>query len=255
MKGTLVVLMLLSYATIAQKTNYLITSKADTLFGEMRILSYDKIDRVQLEVGKKKETFTALQLLSINKDGQEYKPFQYDNRITLMKVLKHGYLSLYAFRLPNQNGYDGRMLVKLDGTSMEVPNLAFKKLVSNYLEDCESVSSLIKNGELGKKEIDKIIDDYNTCIATKDANPVVVETAPTPAATEVTQSIESLIKKVEDEEFSSKKDALDLLRDIQTKVAKNETIPNYLTEGLKSYLSSVPTLTDDLNKLLDLLKK
>jgi hypothetical protein len=252
MKGTLVVLMLLSYAATAQKTNYLINSKADTLYGEMRILTYDNIDRVQIEVGKKKETFTALQLLSINKDGQEYKPLQYDNRIVLMKVLKQGYLSMYAFRLPNQNSYDGRMLAKLDGTSMEVPNLAFKKNVSKYLEDCESVSSLIKNGELGKKEINKIIDDYNTCVSIKPNT--VVET-PAPVVNEVTQAIESLIVKVEAEEFSSKKDALDLLRDIQTKVGKNETIPNYLTEGLKSYLSRVPTLTDDLNALLELLKK
>ncbi len=253
MKSTLVVLMLLSYAATAQKTNYLINSKADTLFGELRILSYDNIDRVQIEVGKKKETFTALQLLSINKDGQEYKPQQYDNRISLMKVLKQGYLSMYAFRLPNQTGYDGRMLAKLDGTSMEVPNLGFKKIISKYLEDCESVSALIKEGELGKKEIDKIIDDYNTCVATKPSSTVVA--TPTPVVNEVTQAIESLIVKVETEEFSSKKDALDLLRDIQTKVGKNETIPNYLTEGLKSYLSSVPSLTDDLDALLDLLKK
>ncbi len=253
MKGTLVVLMLFSYAATAQKTNYLINSKADTLSGKLRILSYDQIDRVQLQVGKKKEMYTALQVLSIHMDGQEYKPMKYDSKIVLMKVLKQGYLSLYAFRLPNQNSYDGRMLVKLDGTSMEVPNLAFKKIMSKYLEDCEPVSSLIKNDELGKKEIDKIIDDYNTCVATKSST-VATETPP-PVVNEVTQSIESLIKKAEAEEFPSKKDALDLLLDIQTKVGKNETIPNYLTEGLKSYLSSVPALSDDLNKLLELLKK
>jgi len=64
-----------------------------------------------------------------------------------------------------------------------------------------------------------------------------------------------LMKKIDAEEFPSKKDALDLLRDIQGKVSKNESVPNYLTEGLKSYVSSVPALTEDLNKLLGLLQK
>ncbi len=254
MKRILVMLMLISYSTIAQKTNYLITSKADTLFGELRILSYDQLDRVQLEVNKKKEMFTALQLLSINKDGQEYKPLQYDTKIMLMKVLKRGYLSMYAFRLPNQNSYDGRLLTKLDGSSMEVPNLGFKKILSGYLEDCESVSAQIKGGELSRKEIDKIIDDYNECIETNNSTPIISESVPA-MNSEVALAIESLVKKVEAEDFSAKKDALDLLRDIQSKVGKNETIPNYLSEGLKSYLSSVPALSDDLEKLVALLKK
>ncbi|MBL7873646.1 MAG: hypothetical protein JNM78_18655 [Cyclobacteriaceae bacterium] len=254
MVRTVVVLMLLSYTAIAQKTNYLVTSKADTLYGEMRILSYDQLDRVQLEVGKKKEMFTALQVLSINIDGQEYKPLRYDNKIVLMKVLKQGYLSIYSFRLPNQHGYDGRLLTKLDGTSIEVPNLGFKKILSNYLEDCESVSSLILSGDLKRNDMDKILEDYNLCVASRFSKSSVSETVP-PVANEITQSIESLIKKVEAEEFSSKKDALDLLRDIQAKVGKNETVPNYLSEGLKSYLKSMPAFSDDLEKLIGLLKK
>jgi hypothetical protein len=250
---SIAILILFSYNAIAQ-TDYLVTSRADTLVGEIRILSYDHMDRVQIQIDKKKEMFTALQVLSVNMDGQQYKPLQYDTKIVLMKVLKQGYLSLYAFRLPNQNGYDGRLLTKMDGTSIEVPNLGFKKILSNYLEDCESVSSLIKSGELTKKEVDKIIDDYNTCVDHKKSSAPISET-PALVINEVTQSIEDLIKKAEAEEFSSKKDALDLLRDIKTKVGKNETIPNYLTEGLKSYLSNIPSLSNDLEKLLTLLKK
>jgi hypothetical protein len=246
-------LMLFSFNALAQ-TDYLITSKADTLYGDLRILTYDQIDRVQIEIGKKKEMLTALQVLSLYKDGQVYKPIKYDTKIVFMKALKQGYLSMFAFRLPNQSSYDGRLLTKMDGTSMEVPNLGFKKILSSYLEDCESVSTRVKEGELSRKEIDKIIEDFNACVDSKNTTASIPD-VPTPVVNEVTQSIESLIKKVEAEDFVSKKDALDLLRDIQTKVAKNETIPNYLSEGLKSYLSSVPLLAEDLEKLLALLKK
>lgn len=254
MVRTLIILSLFSYRAVAQ-TDYLITSKADTLSGEIRILSYDQLDRVQIQVGTKKEIFTALQVLSVNKDGQEYKPLQYERKIVLMKVMKQGYLSLYAFRLPNQTSYDGRLLTKLDGTSMEVPNLAFKKILGAYLEDCETVSTQIKNGDFSRRDLEKIIDDYNECLGNKRSASPVIET-PTPViVNDATQAIASLITKVEAEDFSSKKDALDLLHDIQTKVGKNETIPNYLSEGLKSYLSVVPALSEDLEKLLALLKK
>jgi hypothetical protein len=255
MLRTFLAFMLLSCSAVAQ-TNYLITSKADTLYGKIRILSYDLIDRVQIETSGKKEMFTALQVLKVEIDSQVYRPIQYDRKVMLMKLLKPGYLSLYAFRLPEKNLYDGRFLVRLDGTSIEVPNIGFKRILGTFLEDCEPIATKIKKGDLVKKELDKIIDEYNLCVndvKNKVESPVVAE--PIVVQNEKTIAIDALIKKVEAEDFSTKKDALDLLRDIQIKAGKNETIPNYLSEGLKSYLSSVPSLTEDLEKLLELLKK
>lgn len=251
MVRTLAALMLITLSANAQ-TNYVITSKADTVYGKVRILSYDQLDRVQVEAGKKKEIFTALQVLSVSIDSQVYKPMQYEKKIVLMKQLKSGYLSLYAFRMENQSGYDGRFLVKLDGSALELPNITFKKSMEKFLEDCKSTAAKIKSGELAKKDIEKIIDDYNDCMQNQRTitPPPVVETG-----NETLQTIESLLKKIDAEEFPSKKDTLDLLRDIQGKVSKNESVPNYLTEGLKSYLSNVPSLTEDLNKLLGLLQK
>lgn len=248
MLKTLAALMLFAICTNAQ-TNYLITSKADTLYGKVRILTYDLTDRVQIETGKKKETFTALQVLSVSIDSQLYKPVKYENKILLMKLLKSGYLSLYAFQLENQTRYDGRFLLKLDLTGTELPNLSFKKFMENFLKDCETVAAKIKGGELTKKDLNQIIDEYNTCMKNQVTTPPVVE------GNETLMAIESMIKKIEAEEFPSKKDALDLLRDIQGKVSKKESVPNYLTEGLKSYLSNVASLTDDLNKLIALLQK
>jgi hypothetical protein len=53
------VFFLTSYFAVAQ-ANYVVTLKADTLRGDVRILSYDNIDRVQVAKDGKKESFTAL---------------------------------------------------------------------------------------------------------------------------------------------------------------------------------------------------
>lgn len=245
-----VAFLLLSVATQAQN-DFVVTSKLDTIFGKPRILSYDLIDRVQIEVNKKKESFTALQVYSVTIDSQVYKPIQYENKIYLMKLVKSGYLSLYAFRLENQTTYDGRFMTKLDGTSIEVPNLSFKKFMVNFLNDCSTIVSKIKSGDLSKKELDKIIDEYNECITNLNKEKVI----PSSEVNEKSVAITKLIGKIEAEDFTSKKDALDLLKDIQSKVNNNEPVPNYLTDGLKGYLAGTPALTDDLNALLSLLQK
>lgn len=252
MLRTLLLLMMVPFAAIAQ-TDYVITTKADTLRGEVRLLSYDNLDRIQINTGKKKELLTALQVLSVYYEGDFYKPVQYDKRIILMKQLKTGYLSLYAFRLPNQNTYDGRYLYRLDGKHLEVPNLSFRKIVSSYLEDCAAVSDKIKEGELGKKELNQILDEYNTCIAT--AKPSISEPSPQPVLNELVLAVQRLKQNLAGQEFTNKKDALDLVTDLEQKAARNEAIPNYLLEGLKSYLAPLTSAQPDLEKVLQLLKK
>ncbi len=234
----------------------MVTTKGDTVRGELRTTAYGNIDRVQVIVDNKKMFFTAMQVLAVHESGSVYKPAQYQNTVQLMKVLKSGYLSLYAFRVGNQTSLDGRLLIKLDGTSIEVPNLTFKKSLATFLEDCPTISEKVKDGELAKKDLDLIIDQYNSCLDVKtqnrrlEASGIVEKTE-----NEKTIALESLRKKVEAIEFKSKKDASDLITDIQAKLSKNEIIPNYLSEGLKSYLTDQPSLQEDLEKLLELLKK
>jgi len=252
MLRTLLLLLVLPVAAIAQ-TDYVITTKADTLRGEIRLLTYDNIDRIQINIGKKKEMLTALQVLSVYHEEKVYKPVQYEKRVILMQLIKTGYLSLYAFRLPNQTTYDGRYLYRLDGKHLEVPNLAFKKMMAAYLENCTDISDKIKSGELGKKELEQIIAGYNACMAS--AKPTEAEPAPKPVVNDLVIAIQNLKQKISEQDFSSKKDAVDLLTDLEKKAGRNETIPNYLLEGLKSYLASVPSLQQELETVLQLLKK
>lgn len=255
----LVAALLLFSAFSVRAQNYVVTTKSDTLKGELRMLTYDRVDRVQIGSGKTKEVILAYQVRALMLDGQLYKPSRHESTVQLMKVLKSGYLSLYAYRMNNQTTYDGRYLVKMDGSSIELPNLTFKKSVSTYLEDCSSISSRVKEGELSRKDIDQIIDEYNKCIDAKGgASKEIVALTPevaVPVENEKVAAAKSLLAQVEAADFAAKKDAVDLLKDIQSKLSKNEPVPNYLSDGLKSYLSSQPALQQGLEMLLALLKK
>ncbi len=243
-----IVLVLVGYCALAQ-SDYLVTSKADTIKGDIKLMSYDKIDRVQISNNGKKEVYTALQVLLVNMDNVNYKPIQKENTIRLMQVLKSGYLSMYAFNFPNQYLFDGRYMVKLDGTAMEMPNISFKKIMANFLEDCSEVSERIKKGELGKSDINTIIDEYNICVAKlKPASSAI-------ATSEELKALQNLSAKVMELNFDTKEDALDILRDMQSKLEKKEKISNYLIGGLETALKDQPTLTEDLTRLTDLLKK
>lgn len=243
-----IILTLIGICALAQ-SDFLITTKADTITGEIRLMSYDKIDRVQISNNGKKEVYTALQLLLVHMDSVNYKPIQKENTIRLMQILKSGYLSLYAFNFPNQYMFDGRYMVKLDGTALEMPNISFKKIMINFLEECSEVTERIKKGELGKSDINTIIDEYNICVAKlKPASNAI-------ATSEELKALQNLSAKVRELNFDAKEDALDILNDMQSKLQKKEKVSNYLIGGLEAALKDQPTLAEDLAKLTDLLKK
>lgn len=234
--------------------DYLVTTKGDTLRGEIKLLSFDLLDRIQVKKGKSKSVYTALETKSCLLKGEIYRPLKQDNAIRFMKVIKNGYLSLYAFNPPNQHTYSGRLLAKLDGTSMEVPNLLFTKIMVSYLDDCPTIKEKIKREDYGKKDLEKIVDEYNGCLdeKTRAAAPTAAVAASVNPKLNALESLKTKIESVEN--FPSKTDALDLIRDITQKVANNEVIPNYLLEGLKGYLGNQPSLKDVLDQVLAQLK-
>lgn len=238
------------------QTDFAITSKGDTLRGRVKLLTYDILDRVQVTVDKKKKVYTALEVKSIFMEGVTYHTVKYDKGYRYMKLIKSGFLSLYGFRLPNQSSYDGQYLSKKDGTGMEIPNLTFKKSMANFLSGCNEVESRIKSGDLGRRDIDQIIDRYNSCLQFKTEKKIEIVPEPTPVESEKMVAVNSLISKVETAaEFTNKTDVLDLLKDLRSKVGRNEILPNYLTKDIKNYLGTQPAFAEDLEKLMALLKK
>ena len=251
---------LVCHSMVLAQTDYIVIAKGDTLHGEVKILTYDLLDRVQLLADKKKKTYTAVQVRSIFVDNEVYHPQRFDNSIRFMKLIKKGYVSMYLFRPANQMMYDGRFLIKMDGKSLEVPNIGFKKLISSFIEDCPEVFTKVKNEELKRGDLDKIINEYNQCITNKTKAPSVtaypIITPPMDVViTDKTEAIKNLQSKVAAlENLMDKKDVLDLLSDISDKASKEKAIPNYQLEALKGYLNSNEAVKAELEKVIALLK-
>jgi hypothetical protein len=217
----------LLFSLISFGQDYIATIKGDTLRGECKILSYDLLDRIQFsEPGKKKTTYTALQVRRANIKGEEYAPVKYDNSIRLMKVVRSGSISLYSFRAPGQTSYETRVIQKIGMSAMEVPNIGFRKIVGDMVEDCPTVASYSAHRVQTAQQVDD-----------------------TPAG----KLIDAMKTKVNASELTNKTDVNDLLNSIADRLKKKEAVPAYMKEGLKGYLSSNEDLKADMDQLFKLI--
>lgn len=249
-KGFIFYFFVFVFSNAQSQTDFAVTAKGDTLRGDVKILPSDLADQVQVKINKKKKVYLCTEVITVVQDGVVYKTVKFDNRFRYMTILKNGFLSLYGFRMPQQTSYDGRYLQMRDGRGLEMPNLTFKRSLSKFLEDCPAVSERVKSGDLGRNDIDKIIDEFNTCLQFKTTK----RNVDVPASTAIlsnTQEVDNLIKKVEESpDFANKKDALDLLKDLSGKVYRDEILPNYLLKELRANLKDQPTFAEELEKIL-----
>ncbi|HEY0772285.1 MAG TPA: hypothetical protein VGD31_18315, partial [Sphingobacteriaceae bacterium] len=130
-----------------------------------------------------------------------------------------------------------------DGSGIEVPNLTFKKSITKFLSDCPTVADKVEKGDLGRREIETIVTEYNNCI-NKNTNEVAVET-------KKLDPLDVLEQKVKAKPtFEGQNDALDMIAEMKKKVQRKEKVPNFMVEGLKNALSSQTDLTTDLDAAL-----
>jgi hypothetical protein len=186
-----------------------------------------------------------------NIKGEEYAPVKYDNSIRLMKVVRSGSISLYSFRAPGQTSYETRVIQKIGMSAMEVPNIGFRKIVGDMVEDCPTVADKLKNGDFDRFRIEGMIDQYNECIASYSAHRV--QTAQQVDDTPAGKLIDAMKTKVNASELTNKTDVNDLLNSIADRLKKKEAVPAYMREGLKGYLSSNEDLKADMDQLFKLI--
>lgn len=243
----------------AVSQDFAVTQRGDTLKGNIRIFNTGPDKKIQIQAeGKKKQVLSLLQVKSVTKDNEVYHPVKGPLGYSFMKLVRGGYLSLYGFQHENQTGYDAQLLVKKDGTYLEIPNLNFKKAMTRYLDDCSGVSEKIDNGTFTRKDISAIVDDYNSCMDAKTkAASARIAAAPQPVkvdekVAEPWRALETAVK--ERPEFEGKENALEMISEIQRKLSRNEKLPNFLIEGLKSSLSNSGVETE-LNAALESVKQ
>lgn len=240
------------WSLAANGQDFVVTLKNDTLRGQAKIMSYDLIDRIQINEMKKKRQFTAIQVRSAFISNQYYQPVRTENGYQMMRRIKPGFLGLYLARRSNSLSYEVQYLVKRDGSSIEVPNLSFKKTMSSFLKDCVIMNEKIENGELGRRNLDQIVTEYNLCFDNQSKSAI----AAAPIALEDPRlvAIVALKGKLESSSLPAQKDALDILNDLREKVRTKQTVPNYLLESLKGLLKDTPDCEPELEKVLSALK-
>ena len=232
----LLLLLLLTYLWGGAQ-DYVVTSRGDTITGEVKPLLFGLDKKVQVvSAGKKKETYAMFQVQTYSYKNELFQPIKGPDGYTFMRLVKPGYLSLYYYQLPNQMTFDGSYLMRKDGKGIDVPNIGFKKVMKNYLSDCQTVVDRIDKGELSKKDLTTIIDQYNECILGKTARHEQ-EVAQGIEQKKVISAWDVLETKVKDEpDFEGKVNSLEMIHEIKGKISKSEKIPNFLLEGLKSSL-------------------
>ena len=244
----LFILMLVVYHC-SHAQDYVVPLRGDTIKGSVRPAGYGANQRVQITpIDGKKRSFAITEVREYTYKQDVYRPIRGLTGYVFMKVIRDGYLTLYGFQPENQTNYDGRFLMRKDGLALEVPNLTFKKSVTRYLSDCPSVSEKVESGELNKRDLETIVDEYNACIG-KNTRVVAVDK-------QKFSPLDALEQKVKaKEDFQGKSDALDMIADMKMKVQRQEKIPNFMIEGLKNALSSQTDLTTDLDAAIKELTK
>lgn len=235
------------------QTDYVVTIKGDTIKGKVKYLNSSLDKRVQLTpLSGKKIVYTVLQTAAFKLGADTYCPVRNTEGYVYMKLLKTGYLSLYAFQQPNQFTWDGRYLLKKDGQGIEVPNLGFKKTLNKFLAECSSVTDRIMSGELTKTKMIEIIDQFNVCIDINTKKPGVIQQIVQPEKISTWNTLEKSINDLP--VFEQKANALEMIAEIKVKINNGEKIPNFLTEGLKDALNDQPSIKETLDKALAELK-
>lgn len=237
--------------TLAQ--DFLVTSKGDTIKGEIKSLAYGVDKKVQvLEPGKKKAVYSLIQVKSFTLKGETFQPVKGPNGYTFMKLIKQGYLSLFSFQGENKATYDGTYLLKRDGSGIEVPNLTFKKGMKNFLEDCPAVAKKIENDELNKRDLNRIIDEYNACVEDRSTDHESIIAAKVEQTKKVNawDLLEEKVKAQSD--FEGKNNALEMIGEIKNKISSSQKVPNFLLESLKSTLTQDEFKTELENALKEI---
>lgn len=233
----LLLICLIVYGVSAQ-TDYVVLVKGDTLYGSVKFLNYGNDHKIQITAPDRKKTlYGKLEVKAFKQEGQVHHTIRTEQGYSVMRLLKEGYLSLYAFQMENQNTWDGRYLFKRDGSGMEVTSLLFKKRLKGFLADCTEVVGKVESKELSRNDLDEIIDQFNICIdqRTREAE---IQSAKANKLDELEKAVTAL------EESENKSTALEVIAELRLKVQRGEKVPSIFEKTLLDALAAYPHLTE-----------
>ncbi|MBL7846793.1 MAG: hypothetical protein JNL40_04945 [Cyclobacteriaceae bacterium] len=228
--------------------DYVVTTRKDTVRGRVSITSNPTMDMVIVTIDKKnKPEYKATSLLAVYSDSVMYQPVRIPDAYRLMRIGRTGMVSLCYARQAPGTPYNIPYLLKRTGESLQVSALRFKKTMTSFLSECASLKSKIEQEQLGRKDLDKIIEEYNRCLELQ-TNQVFI-----PSENPKISAVNAFNEKLS-QDATVPSDARDMLKDIYSKLKEGKSVPNYLLEGLRETLKNHPAYQKDLEELIAKLK-
>lgn len=239
--------LLLIFTTI-EAQDYVVTPQLDTIYGEIDVpLPSDYYEEVILKTSNDKTRYRAHEVRGFYENGEHYRTVKFQDKYRFMKLVKDGYLSFYQYRADGSYAFNSGFLQKKTKEGVEVPNILFKKTMTGFLSDCESVSAKIDNKELKKGDLETIIDEYNACI--KQQTSMALASTPKPkVSTPTIDLLKTIAAETNNEELKI------LLSDIKSKLENDEKVPSYMIGALQEYVNENESVEEDLKILIDQLK-
>ncbi|MBL6449537.1 hypothetical protein JMN32_24710 [Fulvivirga sp. 29W222] len=261
-KGIAAVLCLLSFWCYGQ-TDYVVTTHRDTIQGEVQILlPSERYEEVTIKTEDATRRFKAYQFLEVGKDSLIYRSVKFGEIYKIMQLEVEGYLSLLSFRSDGNYSFGSKYLLKKTGDGIEVPTLLFKKIMSDFLSDCNEVEKKIENKTYKRSDIDAVVTHYNNCIqvqtqdlyadtsSKKKVEPTVIsEVSPAGA------KLADIKKKLQTIRSAEAPELMVLLNDIESKLTNHRTVPPYMIAALREQGAKLSDINTDITELIELINQ
>lgn len=229
--------------------DYVITTSGDSLTGKVNLLLPGKFhEEVMIKDGKNKQRLKSYQVTRLVTKGQEYHTVKLGNIYKFMLIDKKGYVSIYRFRTADSFEFSSQYLAKTGGKGVEVPNFTFKKLIGEFVSDCPDVEEKINDKTYKRGDLEKIVDEYNSCIAAGEVYSYNQRQKQIESADEVAL-IDQIVEKLKGAD--SNNELITLLGDIKAKLNSGNDIPKYLKSALKDQTKDMAEIKEEVKKLLE----
>lgn len=162
----------LSFGQVAFMDGYVITNRSDTLYGKIKnVTPAQRSLQIVFSNAASKERikYKPFQIKGYYLDGQAYESKIYD----IDPALTHGYgvfmekandgtVKVYYYWNTNKDRGFTQTYLENDGDYLQpVDFFGFKKQMTKYFEDFPQLQSKIQRGTFKKKDLLKIVAEYN----------------------------------------------------------------------------------------------
>ena len=254
---------LFSLATVSAQDSeevesYVVNLKSDTIYGKVVIhIRKGQMQSVSVKTEEDKLNFKVYQVLAVaTDDGSIYHTKKILEKYQFAKLVYPGYASYYLYSSEEvaADKFTQQVLIKPDGQHVTFSSLAFRKRVAEFLGDCEAVQLKIEEGEYKRKDLEAILDEYNSCIISQtEMRAQAIAKAPTLSTSEQAKidAFAGFVQKVAKmDEFNGNKELMDMLNDVQSKLTDKESIPGYLKGAIKEQFGDQTDLVEEFDRLI-----